>query len=258
MKLIKQSLVCAALIALFIPSPAMAETCNTDSVKPLSINYAEKSDGAEELADVSIEDGKIKTNVKLLEIGDYVKYKIVLENSSEDEFGLEGLSFDEDGAISYSIELADNAKTIGAGETRDAYLTIEYKNKLTETDFEDNIFTDSGNVNLVFSKGDLIPNPNTASDFPVISIVVIAATALVLFAVSLKNGKRRFVVIILMFALFLIPTDVFAACKCVIEIESKVTIPQYQGREINNVVTDKPIIDDEHSDFMEPVTGVNF
>lgn len=50
----------------------------------------------------------------------------------------------------------------------------------------------------------------------------------------------------------------YCTCACSIEIESKITIPKFKDREINNVVMDKPIIDDEHSDYMEPVTGVNF
>ncbi len=247
-----------AIASLFAPSYVSAATCSTNAVCPTSIEFLEKSENTVVLNDPSIDDVSINTDVKMLEIGDYIKYKLLLENASGDTFELSDLSFDDNKAIAYSFAFADNNNKIAPNETKEAILTIEYKNPIEDDDYLDNVYTADLNATLTLIKDNSAINPATSFDSPLMPIIAIATIIAVSYAFYRKYGRIRSATIMILLLGAFISIGVYAAESCVIEIKTKVTVPRYEGREINNVIMDKPIIDDEHSEYMEPVTGVNF
>lgn len=258
MKYAKIIATAVAIISLFAPSYVSAAMCSTNAVCPTSIEFLEKSENTVVLNDPSIDDASINTDVKMLEIGDYIKYKLLLENASGDTFELSDLSFDDNKAIAYSFAFADNNNKIAPNETKEAILTIEYKNPIEDDDYLDNVYTGNLSATLTLIKNNSTTNPATSFDSPLIPIITIAAIIAVSYVFYRKYGRIRSATIMILLLGAFISIGVYAAESCVIEIKTKVTVPRYEGREINNVIMDKPIIDDEHSEYMEPVTGVNF
>lgn len=282
-KLLKAIIVSIASISLLAPLSVSAVSCDAKAICPTSIEYLEKSANTEELTDASISNNKINIDVKMLELGDYIKYKLVLENVSEDEYKLEDVSFDNDKPIVYYAVFTDDKDTIAPGENKEAILTVEYKNPIKDTDYVDNTYVGNIDAALLLTKvavpvpdtpddpsiippnsgvssesSIVAPDSDASSNLPVVfvGLAVIAVSAAYVF--YRKFGRIRSAVILALFAGVFVSFSVFAVETCTIEIESKVTIPRYEGREIYNVVTEKPIIDDGPSEFVESNTGVNF
>ncbi|MBR0133752.1 hypothetical protein IJM16_00595 [Candidatus Saccharibacteria bacterium] len=258
MKIAKIFVIATALASLFFPTFAYAESCSTNAICPTSIEFLEKSQNTEILTEASIDDAKISADVKMLELGDYIKYKLILENVSGDTYTLSEVSFDDAKAIDYSLMFANDETEIKPGEKKEATLTIEYKKHVEDSEYVDNTYVSNLNALLVLAKNESTPNPSTSADLPMIFVIVFAAIILACYVYYRKYGHIRPAVIAILFVSAFVSFGVYAAESCTIEIESKITIPKYEGREINNIIMEKPIIDDEHSTYMEPVTGVNF
>lgn len=269
-----------------------AETCGTNAICPKTIELVEKTDNVEILTDASISGAKVNVDVKMLELGDFIKYKLTLENTTADTYAFGGVSYDSSKAIGYSLKAADSSDTLGPNETKDAILTIEYANQVDAGDYSDDVYIGNLSAMLTLVKNNPAPepeqepepepepapepepdpspednqipeneteNPNTSVGFPVVAVMIAGAAIVVAVIYCRKNSRIRPVIIIAIVAgAFISFGTVRAAEYCTIEIESRITIPRYQGREINRIIMDQPIIDDEHSDYMEPVTGVNF
>ncbi|MBO7717903.1 hypothetical protein J6S37_00180 [Candidatus Saccharibacteria bacterium] len=284
MKLLKVIIVSVASVFLLVPLRVSAMSCDAKAICPTSIEYLEKSANTEVLTDASINNGKINIDVKMLELGDYIKYKLMLENVSEDEYKLEGASFDNDGPIVYSAEFTDNKDTIAPGDSKEVILTIEYKNLIEDAEYTENTYVGHIGATLLLTKISapnpdapdeppiIPPNTGTSSDssiitsgssdassnLPIIFVVLVAIAVSIAYIFYRRFGRIRSVVIVILFAGIFVSFSAFAIEVCTIEIDSKVTIPRYEGREIYNVVTERPIIDDGDSEFVESTTGVNF
>ena len=253
MKIFRLSILGAILVALLIPNFAIA--VENDGITPVSISFAEKADGVEELSAAKIDEGKVNIDVKLLEINDFIKYKLVLRNDSESDFELNEVSFDADEMVTYDAVLSDGDKTIKAGETKEVTLTITYVNRADDADYENGVLEKNTVATLIF----MTSNPATLADFPLVLIAINVGVVVLLYVVYRKNGQiRRIAVIAVALSISLVPLSAYCGTVSTVDINAKITIPKYEGREINNVIMDDPIIDDEHSDYMEPETGVNF
>lgn len=283
MKLLNAIIVSVVSISLLTPLRVSALTCGANVICPTSIEYVEKSANTEVLTDASINNGKINIDIKMLELGDYIKYKLILENTSEDEYRLEDASFDNDKAIVYSAAFIDNKDTIAPGDSKEAILTIEYKNSIKDADYVDNTYVGNIDATLLLTKifaptpdasdaPSIIPpnsgasndsstatsNSDASSSFPIVFMTFAIIATSIIYVFYHKFGRIRLVIIATLFIGVLASFDAFATETCAIKIESKVTIPRYEGREIYKVVTEKMISDDESSEFVEPTTGVNF
>ena len=89
------------LMFLFISLIVEAEVCDNDSIKLLSIDFEEKTEGVEESAEIV--DNIIKLDAKLFEVNDYIKYKVVIKNDSDEDYKINGPISNSDNTISYQI-----------------------------------------------------------------------------------------------------------------------------------------------------------
>ena len=63
-----------------------AETCGPNAICPKTIELVEKTDNIEIITDASISGAKVNVDVKMLERGDFIKYKLTLENTTADTY----------------------------------------------------------------------------------------------------------------------------------------------------------------------------
>ena len=211
------------LLILFIPYIVNAETCDTNKISISSIEIENQSDDVEELSKGTASDKSINLNLSMSEVGDNIKYKIVVKNDSNEDYelGKNSLNINSD-YIDYTLESENNNYIVNANSSKTLYLKIEYKNKVPEDKFETGSFVDNKTIILDLSTGDTILNPNTKTQTDLLILIFI-----ILITVSLYFlfRKRKYTKTMLIIGLsIIIPISGYALCKCDINIKSKIVI----------------------------------
>lgn len=211
------------ILILVIPYIVNAETCDTNKISISSIEIENQSDDVEELSKGTASDKNINLNLSMSEVGDNIKYKIVVKNDSNEDYelGKNSLNINSD-YIDYTLESENNNYIVNANSSKTLYLKIEYKNKVPEDKFETGSFVDNKTIILDLSSGDTILNPNTKTQTDLLILIFI-----ILITVSLYFlfRKRKYTKTMLIIGLsIIIPISGYALCKCDINIKSKIVI----------------------------------
>ncbi len=229
--------------------------CNDNQITIQSVTMQSKNGEAVETAQPTIQGKKINLNVTMSNVGDYIKYNIVIRNDSEEdyEFGNLGSSSNY---ITYSYDFSDNSNIVKAGTTKTVSLKVEYKNEVPVTAFVNGAFEDdkeleinlstdvgqSNNTTTTTAKAkDEVKNPNTGVDASLLFIIVTAFVSGLLYLIFNKSKTIKHLVIVIG-VLIVLPLTVYATCSCKISVDSKVTI-EYNDPTVsidvlkNNIVT---------------------
>ena len=252
-------------LILIIPFFVKAETCDNDNIIIESIESTEKSNGVTELDSANVKNNRINLNLKLLEIGDYATYKLVLTNDSMQDYNIEDSIYSSDEVISYTLQSEDNNNIIKAGETKIVYLSVRYKNKINKNDYQDGAYNNNENISFSFLRNDIISepssknieNPETSSNTIYIEIII-CIFSLAIIVYLLTKCKNKYIKFFIIGGLVLIPIKAFSLCYCKLNIESKITIPEYKERKTYNIIKDDVLIDDEKSENVTAESGVDF
>ncbi len=226
----KKYIIPILLFVLFIPLYVNAENCNTDKITINSISVESKSGDAEELNEATANGKSINLNLSMSNVGDIIKYKVVLKNDSNDDYELDKTSLNiSSDYIDYSFETDDNSNIVKANSSKTVTLRIEYKNEVPEDIFENGSYNDNKTVTVQLSNNnkietpDALKNPNTGVQRYILLIFIILLLSGLLYVVLKKKKYTKFMILII-YAIIIIPVSVYALCKCEINIESKVLI----------------------------------
>ena len=209
------SLIIVLLGIMFLPVYA-AENVNIESIELDS-----KSDTTEIITDASYSGLSIKFDLKFKEVNDYIKYKIVINNPTNEDYELSENN-NNSNYIKYEYSYDDGNKIIEKNKKSIIYITIKYNKEVTE-----NLFDDEGSYietnNLVINLGgeDII-NPNTSNFNPIIYILILLLLLLVIYIFT-KNKK---ILNIFVITILLLPISIYAIEKLQIKIESKIKIEE--------------------------------
>ena len=189
-----------------------------------SIEIDSKSDNTEVVEDATIEDLKIKLNVNFVEKDDFIKYKIMINNTTDKDYLIEEKENDND-YIEYLYEFDDENKMIEKNKKSTLYMTIQYRNEVpidalrTEGSIvQQNVLSieldnkDEGNNNV----SSIVDNPKTKKS--ILSLILLSF--ILLITIILVKKKRKLAV----FILFLIPISVYAIEKFEISFDTTITI----------------------------------
>ena len=208
---------------LFIPLLVNAETCDNDKITISSIELENKSNNVEELDNATSSYNNININLNMSNVGDNIKYKIVIKNDSNKDYYLNKKSIKtSSNYIDYNVESGDNSNIVKAKTAKAFYLNILYKKQVPADTFENGSFNDEITMKVNLSS-DNIRNPNTGIKYYLIIAFIIII--MIVTAISLKNKRKnnRFEFLIIGLALFL-PIGVKALCSVDININSKIII----------------------------------
>ena len=216
------------LIVLFIPLLVNAEACDNDKVSISSITIENKSDNVEEINDANVQGKNVSLNLNMSNVGDNIKYRIIVKNDSNKDYLLNKNSIKvSSNYIDYNIESSDNSNIVKAKTAKAFYLNVLYKNGVPDNLFENGSINDNVTMKLNLSS-DNIQNPNTGIMYYVFIAFVITIMIIMLFAFKKKRKNNRFEFLVI--GLFLlIPIGVKALCNVDININS-------------NIKIDKPIV----------------
>ncbi len=209
----------AILIFVLFPSFVLAENVQVKEIKQI-----EKSEGVEIVSEPKVSDTTIKFDIKLKSIGDYVKYKLVIDNKDDIEYEIDKKSFENNEYISYEVE-SDNLEKLEANKEKEIYLTIKYDKEVPESEFKDNVYVLNNNFSLVIgNKDEEIKNPQTGiEDYSLIILTTLVVLAVVVY--GFRKNKKQFKTLMLIIGItIIIPLTCIAANVLKLNIETNVTI----------------------------------
>ena len=211
-------------VFLFIPFFINAETCNQNSVKVESIDLVNKTKGVEEKSEASINNNKILLNLSMDEVSDVVEYKLVIKNTSKEDFILDNNSFNsKTDYIKYTIKTEDNSNVIKGNSEKEVLLKLEYEKEVPNEILSNNMYNDNKNLTINFTNDkDSIVNPYTGNINRVIILISILSCGLLLYLYVSKKQTKLFVLLLLL--LPLLPLTIKAACVTSVNLESNVQI----------------------------------
>lgn len=210
------------LLTLFIPFVVYAETCNNDKISITSITMENITGSASELDTSIINDKSINVNLGLYNVGDSIRYKMVIKNDSNEDYELDqtSLVLNTD-YVNYSFEPVGDSKLIKAGSSKEVYLLVSYNNKVPAEQFATGDFHDNNTLKVNLSTG--ISNPKTGVENHILALTLVLILSMGAYLLLRKKGYATLFITIAGIAI-IIPITVNAICKCELSIESNVVI----------------------------------
>ena len=216
------------ILVLLFPLIVNAETCDKNKISISSIKVDSKSNNVEELNNATASGKDINLNLSMTEVGDNVKYKIVVKNDSDDDYELDKSSFNiSSDYIKYNLESEDDSMIVKANSTKTVYLRVKYNKAVKTEAFVNGVYSDTKDMAINLSSNDkpivseIINNPSTG--FKYIALIIMILFIIISTLIYLITKKKKVQVMLLIIGTaIVIPTSVNALCKCQINIKSKV------------------------------------
>ena len=211
---------------LFLPLVANAESCNTNKVSISSITIENKSDTVEELTEATANNRNINLDLSMSEVGDNIKYKIIIKNDSNEDYTIDKSKFNIDSDyISYTFKPEDNSNTIKANSSKTIFLRVEYKTEIPENLFNSGIYSNKKDMKINLSNANTkntLKNPNT-SNF-ILKIILILFIVGVITLIIIKSKKRVKYMILIIGTIMISLPFAYALCQLDLRIESNVIV----------------------------------
>ena len=206
----------------FIPNVLAKENVSIESVKLDS-----KSNNTEIINEATYEGLSIKLDLKFNEVDDFAKYKIVINNSTDNDYEISEISyFDDSEYITYEYSYVDNNKIVNNNSKTTMYITIKYNKEVPEELFTDSSFIETNNLVIDLGNNNdvtnTIKNPKTSDNMFIITLVLAITIAISL--ILYRTTKKKKILIILIINVVLLPISIYAIEKLQIKVESKVEI----------------------------------
>ncbi|MBQ6477550.1 MAG: hypothetical protein IJI43_03860 [Bacilli bacterium] len=216
------------LSIMLTPFMTNAKTCDPDKISISGITVEEKSENVIETDEATANGKTINLNLSMSEIGDSIKYRVMVKNESSEDYEINNKSFNiSSDYIDYKISSENNSSIIKANSTTTIYLKVEYKNEVPDEAFESGTYNDSKNVTVNLSTGNtsnVTKNPKTGIQLHTIILIIILIT--IATYMILKRKKYSQVLLLIIGLEVVIPISVYAICKCEITIDSDIKIEQ--------------------------------
>ena len=121
------------LILLFIPFIVLGEECNINDVIITNIEPIKTNGNLVEKTEATAEGQKINLDLKVYEEGDSIEYKVLLKNTSNEDYYFDENSLKQDNDyMSYEFIYQDNSNIIKPKEEKELIIRVTYKNKVQE------------------------------------------------------------------------------------------------------------------------------
>ena len=213
MKKIFNILLISILTVLFIPNVHAANSMEIES-----INLVDKSEKTTEISTPSVNGLKIGFDLSFSDVGDYAKYEVVVNNSTNKEYEIKDeTTFSSSNYIEYKYEFKEKTNRIKANSKVTLYITVTYKNAVPADKLTDGKYIENNEMAISLSNQD---NPKTFNNFIYLLLVLLS---LIVITLVIKNKKVKSLSIIVI-ALLLVPTTIFALEKLKLDVATKITI----------------------------------
>ena len=208
-----------------------AEECDLSKITIDSIDMISSTDGVEEINEASIDDKNIKLDIKMTNLQDSIKYKMVIRNNSNDDYEIDKSNFNiSSDYIDYSVDDDGNGKIVKSNSSKTFYLTVSYAKQVPNSAFTNGVYRDSNTMVVNMAADDVsvpaleavkaIVNPNTSIG-GIFLIIVILLISLIVIGI-LKKKKYKYLALIIL--IISVPLVVNALCRCDFKVDANVQI----------------------------------
>lgn len=124
------------ILLVLLPIIVSAEDCNDNNITIESIKVENKSENVKEINSATVDGKNINLDLSMSDVGDSIKYRILVKNDSNDDYELNKKSFNiSSDYIDYSIDTDNKSNIVKAKSSKTVYLNVEYKNKVEDEKF---------------------------------------------------------------------------------------------------------------------------
>ncbi len=212
----KKVLLLIICIIQFVPIFCYAEKCDENKISIKSITMLKRSDTVTELNNANIQNQNINLNLSMAKEGDTIEYKIVIKNDSKDVYVFNKNNINvKSNYLEYNINSEDGSNLVKAKSSKVFIMSINYKNKLSNNDYESGIYKENRDIKISLSNNK--SNPNTSPNIMIIIIFLL----LILAITGITKTKK---ISLLLITILLIPIYIYAECRYDINISSKILI----------------------------------
>ena len=135
------------LVMLFAPTVYAAEGVAIESVVLDS-----KSEGTAIISAATFDGLKLKFDVNFDYVDDFVKYKLVIKNSTSSSFELTE-STSSSSYITYEYNYEDGSKVLAANSSKTMFITIKYTNAVPVSEFTEEKYTETKSFSINLEDG---------------------------------------------------------------------------------------------------------
>lgn len=206
-------------ILLFFPLIVNAENCNNE-IYIDSIKVESKTAGVTEKEEAKVKGLNIYLDLSMSEIGNNIKYKIVVKNNSKEKYDINDLTNinAKSDYFKYKIISNNDSNIIKPNSSKELDLEIEYANNILNKDFKNGTFNENKAFYLDITNNRL--NPNTSNNCFMILIIIL----LCLINITIYKNRKNKILKASVFVLISIPIVVNAACKYEIKIDANIEV----------------------------------
>lgn len=204
------------LFILFLLIPFMVKA---QDVKIKEVVLVDKTEGIEAEEKPEFENLKINFNLNFSKVDEFVKYKVIVENSADKDYEIDDTTSFSDGEyIKYEFSY-DGEKIVKSKGTKEFFITISYNKRVPLSEYVDGKFKEKNSMTINLSNETEEKNPYTAT-LPYI-VVILAIISIILFVIAFKMKRSLMLTIAI---LFFMPAVIFALEKISIAIEANIEI----------------------------------
>ena len=191
-----------------------------------NIELVEKTGNVVEIKEPVIEGLKVYYDIKLKNVNDKIKYKLVIKNNSKKEVELTIKELEKNKYVKYEVEYENNDKIIKTGSTKTMYISMRYAKEVEDSKFKDNQYIENNKMEIEINGNneENIENPDTGLlKLPVLIFLLLLVLVLIIyFKLGKKSYFNKISIFILLLLMPLITTK--ALEKITLEINTKITI----------------------------------
>ncbi len=208
--------VIALLFLFFMPFVVKAA-----DIEIKDIELIEKSEGVTEIEKPTFKGLNVSFNLSFTLPNDSAQYKVTIKNNSNEEYLLEEKeTFSEGEYIKYSISYND-AKTIKAGEEKEALMVVTYDKEIPVEAFnDDGTYTEKNTYILDISSGEENPYTRSSMSYIVVGLLVVS----LIIAIVAYQKKKALLVFIISLSILSLPFVVYGLRKFQFNINTNIHI----------------------------------
>ena len=231
-------------IILLLPFYVYAEdSCSQDDIQIESITLDSTQGNIEQTSEPNTDNNSINLGLKANVIDDNAVYKVVIKNTSNQDYTFDKSSLSTD-YLNYDITYEDDSDIVKAGESKTIYLKVHYATKPAENTLTNGVVTTQPKVTFNLQKEEevktiieevvnAITNPNTHDKvFIYIGILIISLIITIILLRKYKKAKLTTMLIIT----FLITTQIVkAVCTCTLNINTELEIDAKEAKFLSGI-----------------------
>ena len=209
------------ILLLFVPC-IIFSLCNTNDLEAECF-LENKTDGVTVNTEPVIVGTNINLDLSMSEVGDNIKYKVVINNNSTEDYEINNDLSSNSEYFTYELSTKDNSNTIKSNSQKELDLTIEYKDEIPDDLFERDVYNATNNVvvRLTSTEEKSIINPQTGINR---NILVLLSTAAVFIIIIISINKNTMKPLIVILGIIIIPVSINATCSANINVNSNIEV----------------------------------